>query len=239
MASLNFNKFSKRCLSQALKYIEYKFNILKKIKNKYLITIITKEYYNINKKVRSLVGHDYSVNSLIQLNDNLIASASDDETIKIWSLISLKCLKTLKGHSDTVNCLTNLVNLVYVNGDAENIDKKIVIILIASGSRDKSIKIWNINEAICLKTLNGHGDTVKCLMQLNNNSLISGSNDTRIKVWDPNSGNYLKTLKNHSGCINKIIKLDNDRIASCSDDKTIKVINISTGNTEQTLMGLL
>ncbi|KAI3655646.1 hypothetical protein MP638_002240, partial [Amoeboaphelidium occidentale] len=53
------------------------------------------------------------------------------------------CLKTLSGHQDTV------FSVAIMPGE-----KRIV-----SGSRDKTIKVWDIETGRCLKTLNGHQDT--------------------------------------------------------------------------------
>jgi WD40 repeat protein len=39
-------------------------------------------------------------------DSTLLASASDDETVKIWDATSGECLQTLEGHSDTVRLET-------------------------------------------------------------------------------------------------------------------------------------
>ena len=66
--------------------------------------------------------------------------------------------------------------------------------ILASGSDDKSIKIWNFESGSCLLTLNGHRDFVTALHFLGNNKLASGSKDTTIKIWDIESGACLRTL---------------------------------------------
>ena len=77
-------------------------------------------------------------------------------------------MQTLKGHTDLVNCL-----VVLPNGN------------LGSGSDDKTIKIWNINNGSVLKTFTGHSNWVTTLAVLANNiSLASGSADKTIRFWN-------------------------------------------------------
>ena len=57
----------------------------------------------------------------------IVASASGDNTVKIWNAQTGSCLKTLQGHSDSVF------------GVAVSSDGTIV----ASASWDHTVKIWN------------------------------------------------------------------------------------------------
>jgi WD40 repeat protein len=59
---------------------------------------------------------------------------------------------------------------------------------IASGSADKSMKIWNRQTGEQLETLLGNTDCVKCLIQMNwtkdDTTIVSGSLDKTIRVWN-------------------------------------------------------
>ena len=59
----------------------------------------------VEEKTLELCGHVYL---LVKINENTIASASWDETIKIWDIITGNCLKTLEGHSGWVNFLVKI-----------------------------------------------------------------------------------------------------------------------------------
>ena len=100
---------------------------------------------------------------------------------------------------------------------------------LASCSRDKTIKIYNIkNDYNCDIIIEEHTKDVTYLCQLNNNKLISCSSDKSIKIWSITQFSYEcdYTLKKaHNGFIYKVISLTNNRIASCSEDKTIKIWN--------------
>ena len=55
--------------------------------------------------------------------------------------------------------------------------------LLASGSRDSTIKLWNKNTGNLLRTLSGHGDAVLSVAFDANDMLASGSEDRTIKLW--------------------------------------------------------
>ena len=99
----------------------------------------------------------------------MVASGSDDETIKIWD-IEKGLLKTFEGHTSSVNSVSWSQNAL----------------LIASGSDDKTIKIWDIETGL-LKTFEGHTSCVNSVFWSQNALLIaSGSydNDNAIKIWN-------------------------------------------------------
>jgi WD40 repeat protein len=61
--------------------------------------------YNINdgSLVSTLKRHSDRVNDLIQISDDLLASSSDYETVRIWNLTTNTCKFILEGHFDRVN----------------------------------------------------------------------------------------------------------------------------------------
>jgi len=84
-------------------------------------------------------------------NDKLLASASQDKSIKIWDPSSLKLLLTLQGHKRGVWDIA-----------FSPIEKVLV-----SGSGDKTIKLWNLSTGSCLQTLQGHVDQLVRVQFLN------------------------------------------------------------------------
>ena len=48
---------------------------------------------------------------------------------------------------------------------------------LASGSRDQTIRIWNLNDYTCTRILKGHTGSVLCVQLLDKNTLASGSYD--------------------------------------------------------------
>lgn len=61
--------------------------------------------------LQTLEGHLHSVLALaFSLDSELVASASDDNTVTLWDLSSGMALKTLNGHSNLVNYRSDLTN---------------------------------------------------------------------------------------------------------------------------------
>jgi WD40 repeat protein len=88
--------------------------------------------------LQTLEGHSDSVDSVAFSGDSTrLASASNDNTIKVWDASSGKCLQTLEGHSD-------LVYSVAFSGDSTQF---------ASASIDSTVKVWDTSSGKCLQTL--------------------------------------------------------------------------------------
>jgi serine/threonine protein kinase len=121
---------------------------------------------------------------------------------------------TLMGHSGEVNSL------------AFSRDR----ITLASGSDDKTIKIWNLNNKKEIRTLKGHSNTVYSVaISLDGKIIVSGSSDKTIKIWNLQTGQLINTLYGHKDFVNSVaISPDGQTIASGSYDHTIKLWNLKT-----------
>ena len=67
-----------------------------------------------------------------------------------------------------------------------------------SGSRDKTIKLWDVKSGRCIRTYQGHLDTVSTVVSLGSKKFASGSLDLTIKIWSV-SGQRVQTLGRHTG----------------------------------------
>jgi F-box and WD-40 domain protein MET30 len=116
-------------------------------------------------------------------------------------------LKILKGHSNGVMALQIIDNIL------------------ATGSYDASIKIWDLDTGEEIRTLRGHTMGIRCL-QFDDTKLISGSLDMSLKVWNWRTGECLSTYTGHS---NGVISLHfhGNLLASGSSDHTARVWNFS------------
>ncbi|KAJ3320068.1 hypothetical protein HDV06_005718 [Boothiomyces sp. JEL0866] len=125
--------------------------------------------------------------------------------------------KFLAGHLDAVYC---------IQFDSEKI---------ISGSRDKTIKYWDLKTYKCYRTLVGHQGSVLCL-QFNERYIISGSSDCTIRMWDTVSGELLRILAGHKSPVLDI-RFTDKHIFSCSKDFTIKMWDLESGILMNTFEG--
>ncbi|KXJ24637.1 F-box/WD repeat-containing protein 7 [Exaiptasia diaphana] len=107
---------------------------------------------------------------------------------------------------------------------------------IASGSLDRSIKIWDANTGSLLMTLNGHTRGIWSLRFLSPTILISGSYDKSIRVWSLRTGICSRILLGHEAPVWAIERKE-DILVSGSGDKTAKLWNIRQCKQIRTLFG--
>ncbi|KAL9699508.1 hypothetical protein quinque_002949 [Culex quinquefasciatus] len=169
------------------------------------------------RTAKVLKGHDDHVITCLQFCGNRIVSGSDDNTLKVWSAITGKCLRTLVGH-------TGGVWSSQMSGN-----------VIISGSTDRTLKVWNADTGQLLHTLYGHTSTVRC-MHLHGNKVVSGSRDATLRVWDVNEGTCLHVLVGHLAAV-RCVQYDGRLVVSGAYDYMVKVWNPERQECLHTLQG--
>ncbi|MBX3718688.1 MAG: WD40 repeat domain-containing protein [Parachlamydiales bacterium] len=125
--------------------------------------------------------------------------------------------QTLMGHHKGITCLISWDDMF------------------ATGSLDKTIRIWDSTTGKCVKELVGHDAPISCLAACNG-MIISGSFDHTIKIWDLESGQCQSTIREDSHAIRSIL-IDNGMILSGSFASDINVWDLKTGDHLFTLSG--
>ncbi|KAJ8915801.1 hypothetical protein NQ315_004613 [Exocentrus adspersus] len=169
------------------------------------------------REFKMLKGHDDHVITCLQFCGNRIVSGSDDNTLKVWSATTGKCLRTLVGH-------TGGVWSSQMSGNT-----------IISGSTDRTLKVWDADTGICKHTLYGHTSTVRC-MHLHGTKVVSGSRDATLRVWDIETGNFLHVLVGHLAAV-RCVQYDGRLVVSGAYDYMVKVWNPETEECLHTLQG--
>jgi WD40 repeat protein len=100
-----------------------------------------------------------------------------------------------------------------------------------SGSKDGSIKLWDIHKQRSIKTFTEHASSVNSVFfSPDGEYIISGSDDTTIKLWDVKTGKCVKTFEGHKGFVNSVcFSKDGKFVISGSSDGTIRFWAVETG----------
>jgi WD40 repeat protein len=200
-----------------------------------LMTLLGKDDYD----------HHWSVCVAFSPDGIHLASGSDIGKIKLWEVLPSGEEKLVhNGHWQETPDDTSEERGYFVEDDggfqkpmdywigalAFTPDGKTLI----SGSRDTTIKFFDVPQMTETRTLKGHSGWVRALAVSPDGAVLaSASDDQTIKLWDIATGRNFRTLKGHAGGVRAVtFSPDGLRLASASWDRTVKLWEGGTEPTE-------
>ncbi|KAF9512010.1 hypothetical protein BS47DRAFT_1363413 [Hydnum rufescens UP504] len=104
-------------------------------------------------------------------------------------------------------------------------------LLLASGSYDDTVRLWDPISGASIAKLEGHSDEVNTIaFSPDGLCLASGSSDHTVRLWDPISHASIATLEGHSDCVRTIaFSPDGLSLASGSLDHSVQLWNLTSG----------
>ena len=146
----------------------------------------------------------------------IFAAGGEEKIINLFSN-SLEHMGYFSGHKKWIQCLCTISNKI-----------------LASGSEDTTIKIWNIEDRSIMSTLSGHTKRVNALCYVKEGVLVSGSEDESLIVWsqsttESSTYSHRQMLKGHASPIMEIIRLNNKEIMSGDAGGDLMMWNIDQG----------
>jgi len=164
----------------------------------------------VNEAQASEVAHQKYIN-VVKVSpgekNKLVATASHDRSIKIWTAHTFELKVTLKGHK------RGIWDVAFSPYER----------IIASASSDKTIKLWNVASGQCLNTLEGHlNSTVKVLWINEGVQLFSAGSEGTCKIWNVKKSTCINTFDEHEDKIWAMDCIDDKLITGGSDSKLIE-----------------
>ncbi|KAK1247817.1 hypothetical protein MKX07_000705 [Trichoderma sp. CBMAI-0711] len=187
-------------------------------------------------------AHDKDINAIdVHHAGQLFASASQDKTVKVWSVEEGEVQGILRGHKRGVWTVQfSPAQMPALQGEDGPVTGKGVIL---TGSGDKSIKLWNLSDYTCIRTFEGHSNSVLKVAWLNmaprseqSKGLVqfaSAGGDGLVKIWNANSGEAECTLDNHEDRVWALaVHPKTNAVVSGSGDSTVTFWKDTTSETQ-------
>ena len=204
-----------------------------------------------------LQGHESYINRISwSPNGQLLASASNDKTARLWGINNGELLLCINNYDDPVgitwspdgktialglkggNILFHDISMGKIyrtfkqpSGLLYDLKWSPRSQIIAAAYGDNTIRLWNVETEELIGILKGHHDTVFGLeWSPDGDKLASVSGDHTIILWDPKEGKLLEELNGHSDRVQGISwSPDGKILASASNDKTIRIWYLQEG----------
>ncbi|XP_070581106.1 transducin beta-like protein 3 isoform X2 [Ptychodera flava] len=153
-------------------------------------------------------AHDKDINSLaVSPNDKLIASGSQDRSVKLWNADTASLQGVFRGHRRGIWCV-----------QFSPVDQ-----VLATSSGDGTIKLWALTDFSCIKSFEGHDCSVlKVTFISRGMQLLSSGSDGIVKLWTIKNNECVNTFDEHEDkCWALVAKATGDYIVTGAADSSI------------------
>nr|XP_045611242.1 transducin beta-like protein 3 [Procambarus clarkii] len=183
--------------------------------------------------VATAVGHTLSVGCVV-LAQGFVVTGSQDMCIKKWALD-----KEIEARDNSINGVATLSSTHTEKAHDKDINSICVSVnfkLIATGSQDKTAKIWDSKNLSLLGILRGHRRGVWCVQfSPVDEVLATASADATIKIWTVSDFTNAATLEGHSVSVLRLSWLsEGQQILSTGSDGLLKLWTVKTRQCVQT-----
>lgn len=174
--------------------------------------------------VKELKGHTgWLTDVAVSPDGALLATSSEDKTVRIWDSATFTELRKLVGHADEVTGVAFLTNKGHL----------------ATGSLDGTIRIWKVETGETIRELRGHEGAVRMVRYSPDHPwLASAGDDGTVRLWSCESDQHGPVLRGHNGRVNCVaFSHDGKRLATAGADGTARIWDVATGAELRVLRG--
>ncbi|AFY53837.1 WD40 repeat-containing protein [Rivularia sp. PCC 7116] len=203
---------------------------------------------------RILIESQSRICSLILSEDDILIFGCDDGAIFVWDINTEELIDRFStnsgiilslGHTKENDILTcgirdkivtvwNLNNSESIEIQSQSYNISLIDIsnngkFLATGSGEKTIKIWDIDTGLYLQSLSGHLSEINAIAFGSKNQILAtASVDRTVKIWDVTTGKCLKTLQGRADYVHSAILSSDNRTIISGSQHTINFWDIDS-----------
>ena len=175
------------------------------------------------------------------IDDNLVLSGGQDGLVRVWDIDENAIAFTLDDGTQGNGAQGDLTpdSRAQANGPSKivSIAKSNNGQYVASGSDDKTIRVWELASGKLIQTLTGHDSLVSDIdFSPDGTLLVSSSYDESLKVWEWARGLSLCTLEGHAGFVYSVAFTDSgNTLVSGGYDGTVRTWDLTATENQDCL----
>ncbi|MFW5764215.1 MAG: protein kinase domain-containing protein [Coleofasciculus sp.] len=204
------------------------------------------------RPIRQLNTKFVSASVDISPDSQILALGGNRGQIELWDVQTGEQTSVLSGHARWFKLLPTISALVYVaitdntpsllnrqdSQENRGVPQQSAWLL-ASASRDKTVRLWDLKTGELLSKLTGHAGWVYSIaVSPDGQTLVSGSADKTVKIWHRETGELVRTLSQFEKPVYSVtISPDGQTLIAGSGDPALTIWNLETGELVNTLEG--
>jgi len=135
-------------------------------------------------------------------------TGSDDQTARLWDIVTAKEIRCFEGHSATVQSV------------AISVDGRTVL----TGSSDATARLWITATGAEICCFEHPASVTSAVFSPNSKQILTGSQDGKARLWDAETGHLLRNFEGHAGSILAVASSsDGRKILTGSGDNTARL----------------